>query len=120
MWCIGELDDEFIWRMEDILGLYERPLDPFQPVVCLDERPTPLRRDKRPVQRRGDGSGRRDAEYVRCGVANVFGAVEPKAGRHLTRATRDRKSPAFASLPKDQNFEVKGLVPRNSGVSPSW
>ena len=101
MWCIPELNGEFIERMEDLLKLYEKPLLPTEPVVCLDERPTPLRQDKRPAQRRSDASRRRDAEYVRHGVANVFGVVEPRAGRHFTRATKDRKSPAFARVVRD-------------------
>ena len=35
---------------------------------------------------------------LRCGTANVFGVVEPKAGRHFTRATVDRSAPQFARL----------------------
>ncbi len=84
--------------MEDVLALYEKPYDPTQPVVCLDERPTPLREDARPAQRQKDGSLRRDAEYIRHGVANVFGVVEAKAGRHFTCATKNRKKPAFARM----------------------
>lgn len=101
MWCVPELNDEFIERMEDLLQLHEKPLDPTQPVICLDERPTPLREDARPSQRRPDGSRRRDSEYKRHGVANVFGVVEPRAGRHFTRATKNRKSPAFARVVRD-------------------
>ena len=44
MWCVPELDDDYIDRMEDVLATYERPYDPRQPVVCLDEKPvTPAR-----------------------------------------------------------------------------
>ena len=32
----------FVWRMEDILDLYEEPYDPLRPVVCFDERPCQL------------------------------------------------------------------------------
>src|SRR6266478_5657845 len=39
---------------------------------------------------------RRDAEYRRCGTANVFCGVQPKAGRHFTKVTNDRSSPEFA------------------------
>ena len=39
---------------------------------------------------------RRDCEYKRCGMANVFCGVQPKAGRHFTKATPDRSSPEFA------------------------
>jgi transposase len=98
MWCIPELNDEYIRCMEDVLALYEKPYKPAEPVVCLDERPTPLRADERPTRRNKDGSAYRDSEYSRHGVANVFGVVEPKAGRHFTRATKNRKKPAFARM----------------------
>lgn len=101
MWCIPHLDDEFVERMEDVLELYEKALDPKEPVVCLDERPTPLRQDARPSKRCDNATLHRDAEYKRKGVANIFGVVEPRAGRHLTRATKDRKSAAFARLVRD-------------------
>ena len=39
---------------------------------------------------------RRDYEYERCGTANVFCGVEPKAGRHFTKPTANRSSPEFA------------------------
>jgi hypothetical protein len=45
-------------------------------------------------------SKRRDCEYVRRGTANVFCIVEPKAGRHLTHATKTRKGPRFAATMK--------------------
>ncbi len=44
-WCVAELTPEYIERMEDVLATYEKPLDPPQPVVCLDEKPVPLRED---------------------------------------------------------------------------
>jgi transposase len=101
MWCIPKLTDEFVERMEDLLSLYEKSYDETEPVVCLDERPTPLRGDLRPPKTKADGSKQLDSEYVRHGVANVFGVVEPKAGRHFTRATKNRKKPAFARMIRD-------------------
>jgi hypothetical protein len=98
MWCIPHLDEEFVERMEDLLTLYEKPLDPMEPVVCLDEKPVQCLDDKRRTIRVRNGSYRRDYEYVRRGTANVFCALEPKAGRHFTRATPDRKKPAFARM----------------------
>lgn len=41
---------------------------------------------------------RRDNEYERRGTANVFCAVEPKAGRHFTFATPDRSGFEFAHV----------------------
>lgn len=84
--------------MEDLLTLYEKPLDPKEPVVCLDEKPVQCLDDKRRTIRVRNGSYRRDYEYIRRGTANVFCVVEPKAGRHLTRATPNRKKPAFARM----------------------
>ena len=39
MWCVAELDAEYIAKMEDVLALYERPYSAREPVLCLDEKP---------------------------------------------------------------------------------
>jgi transposase len=97
MWCVPELDDEYVERMEDILDLLEKPMDSREPVVALDERPVLLRTDVRRLRQCAPSKvSRRDSEYVRHGVANVFAIVTPHEGRHLTHATRNRKGPAFA------------------------
>lgn len=106
MWCVPELDDEYIKCMEDVLELYERPYDPAEPVVCLDERPIQLHGDARARSRARPGRvARYDYEYVRKGTANVFCAVEPLAGKHFTKVTRNRKGPEFAKM-------VAGIVRR--------
>lgn len=87
--------------MEDILDLLAKPLNPAQPVVALDERPVPLRSDVRPKRPAKPGKiMRRDSEYKRHSVANVFAIVAPAEGRHLTHATGDRKGPRFAAALK--------------------
>jgi len=99
MWCIGEITPEYRERMEDVLATYERPYRKNEPVLCLDERPVQLLDEKRePRPMRPGKVTRRDGEYVRCGTANIFCAVEPKAGRHFTRVTENRKGPQFASM----------------------
>lgn len=83
--------------MEDVLALYEKPLSEEEPVVCMDEKPVVLHGDIRPpIPMRPGRVARHDCEYKRCGTANVFCGVQPKAGRHFTRVTRDRSSPEFA------------------------
>jgi len=85
--------------MEDVLALYEKPYSASEPVVCLDEKPISLHREVRPrVPAKPGSPAKRDNEYQRCGTANVFGVVEPKAGRHFTRATMDRSGAQFARL----------------------
>jgi transposase len=102
MWCIADLNDEYIDRMEEVLEVYERPYDPQQPVVCLDEKPVTLHADIRPPLPATPGrEARRDSEYERCGTANVFCAVEPKGGRHFTCPTPDRSAFEFARLLAD-------------------
>ena len=106
MWCVAQVDEEYRERMEDVLALYERPLDEREPVVCLDEKPVPLRAEVRePIPAAPGRVGRRDSEYERRGTANVFCGVEPKAGRHFTRATPNRSAPEFAK-------EIRALVSR--------
>jgi DDE superfamily endonuclease len=97
MWCVAELDEEYIRRMEDVLALYEKPLSEEEPVVCIDEKPVVLHRDLRaPLSARPRRLARRDYEYKRCGTANVFCGVEPKAGRHLLKPTPTRSAAEFA------------------------
>jgi hypothetical protein len=99
MWCVAKLDQEYIGCMEDVLKIYEKTLSEHQPVICVDEKPVVLHADTRPsVPVRPGRVGRRDYEYKRCGTANVFCAVEPKAGRHFTKPTPTRKSPEFADF----------------------
>jgi transposase len=96
MWCVPEIDAEFIDRMEDVLELYARKYDPREPVLCFDERPVVLHADSRAgVEMAPHRIRRRDYEYVRGGTANIFCIVEPLNGRRLTFATANRKRPAF-------------------------
>jgi len=99
MWVVADLDDDYIIHMEDVLEVYEWPYDPEEPVVCLDEKPITLHADVRPPSPAVPGrEARRDNEYKRCGTANVFCAVEPKAGRHFTFPTPDRSGFEFARV----------------------
>ena len=75
------------------------PTIPSEPVVCLDEKPVTLHADVRPASPAEPGrEARRDNEYERRGTANVFCAVEPKAGRHFTFPTPDRSAFEFAQV----------------------
>jgi hypothetical protein len=99
MWCVPELNDEYIEKMEDVLETYEQPYNQNEPVVCLDEKPVTLHAEVRPPSAAVPGrEARRDSEYKRCGTANIFCAVEPKAGRHFTFPTPDRSAVEFAQV----------------------
>ncbi len=96
MWCVAELDEEYIARMEDVLAVYEKPLSVREPVVCIDEKPVVLHQEVRPPVALQPGRvARRDGEYQRCGTANVFCGVQPKAGR-ISPKYQPPLSPEFA------------------------
>jgi len=102
MWCVAELDEDYIAQMEDVLALYEKPYRSAEPVLCLDEKPVSLHADVRPGRLLQPGHiAKRDNEYKRGGTANIFAVVEPKAGRHFTRATTNRSASQFALVIQD-------------------
>lgn len=97
-WCIPEpLNAEFVWRMEDVLDLYEESHDPKRPVVCFDEMPYQMVAEKRTAVAAKPGRvARYDYEYERRGMVNVFALFEPKARwRHLD-VTERRTAVDFA------------------------
>ena len=97
MWCVSDLNKEFIEKMEDVLDVYERPQDDSRPVICIDEKPVQLLSDVREGQLAQEGRTRRmDYEYKREGVANVFMGLEPKKGVFQTRVTENRTGKEFA------------------------
>ena len=96
------MNDEFRERMEDVLDQYGKPLDPKEPVVCLDEQPYQMVDDARPPSPPAPGKiAKQDYEYRRCGTCSLFVAVEPKAGKRFVRAKRHRKRPDFARFVRD-------------------
>lgn len=101
MWCIQEIDAEFRACMYDVLDLYEEPYDPTRPIINLDEKPKQLLGDKRAAIPIKPGSSEKyDYEYVRNGTANIFVAVEIKAGKRITQVTDRRTMKDFAKFVK--------------------
>lgn len=97
MWCIPTLTPEFKERMEDLLVLYAKPLNPLEPVICLDEKSKQLLADSRPARPTAPGKiAIQDYEYVRKGTANIFVAVEPLACRRFTEVTKRRTNIDYA------------------------
>jgi hypothetical protein len=99
MWRAPELNEEYVSRTKNLLELYERPHNPKEPVLCLDEKPLTLHADIRPVSPAKPGrEARRDSDSARCGAANIFCAVEPKTGRHFTYPTPNRSAAEFSEV----------------------
>lgn len=99
MWCIGQITAEYRQRMYGLLALYAKPLNPKQPVVCVDEKSKQLLRDSRPALAAKPGRAQKqDYEYRRSGTRNLFVAVEPQAGRRDVVVTARRTKQDFVAF----------------------
>jgi hypothetical protein len=101
MWCIQRIDPEYRKRMYDVLDLYEEKYDPKRPVICLDEKAKQIIADKiMPIPMKPGCSEMYDYEYIRNGTANIFVAVDFKAGKRVTKVTKNRTMLDFAHFMK--------------------
>ena len=83
--------------MEDVLDVYARPYDAARPVLGVDEGGKQLLGDVRePLPVRPGSPAKQDYEYERGGVANLFMAFEPLAGRRHVEATERKTAVDFA------------------------
>ncbi len=93
--------------MEEVLDLYQQPYDPDRPVVCMDESNKQLTKEVRPPRPMKRGRPRRkDPEYERHGVGDIFLFVEPLAGQRFTAVTSTRKAVDWAQQVKHLLTEV--------------
>jgi len=77
--------------MEKVLDVYTRPFNPLRPVVCMDESPKYLIGDTLvPIPMSKGHAHKRDYQYQRLGMCNIFLANEPLAGFRTLKIT-DRK-----------------------------
>jgi hypothetical protein len=86
MWCIPpEHNAEFVCAMENVLEVYQRPYNPEDPVVCMDETNKQLVAETRlPLPVQPGQPPCFDYEYERQGTMDLFMFTEPLAGwRHV-------------------------------------
>jgi transposase len=102
MWCIANIDGEYISRMEDLLDLYAEPHDPKRPVVCFDESPIQLIGEVRvPITPKPGKRYRYDSEYKRNGTANLFVMVDANRSWRKVEVTDRRANQDFAVCMRD-------------------
>ena len=102
MWCVPNLTPEFIARMCDLLELYERPYNPLEPVVGLDEKSKQLLDQIRPPIPLSPHYGiREDSEYIRKGTRNLLVVVEAKGKKRFVKVTEHRTKQDFAGVVKE-------------------
>lgn len=100
--------------MYDVLDLYEKIYDSKRPQVCLDEKPKQIIGEKRkPIPIKPGSCEKTDYEYVRNGTANIFVAVDFKAGKRITQVTNQRTMKDFALFVKkvvDEGFPDAEII----------
>ena len=102
MWCIPQVDAEYVARMEDVLDLYAEEPDPQRPVVCFDESPIQLIGEVRqPIAAEPGRIARYDCEYRRNGTANLFIFLDVNRPWRRVKVTARRASEDFALCMRD-------------------
>lgn len=89
---------EFVYDMEAVLDVYERPYDPEHPVVNLDEAPKQLISQVRKTFSNNQGITYQDYEYKREGVADMYMIVEALGGRREVLIKDDHTSQTYAMV----------------------
>jgi transposase len=102
MWCIPQVDAEYVARMEDVLDLYAEAPDPKRPVVCFDESPTQLIGEVRPPSAAQPGQLERyDCEYKRNGTVNLFILLNAHRPWRKVKVTERRAAIDFAACMRE-------------------
>jgi transposase len=102
MWCIPQVDAEYVARMEDVLDLYAEPRDPKRPVVCFDESPIQLIGEvRRPIRAKPGQIERYDCEYRRNGTANLFVFLDVHRSWRKVKVTERRAATDFAACMRE-------------------
>ena len=97
MWCIPQVDADYVARMEDVLDLYAEEPDPRRPLVCFDESPIQLIGEVRqPIPPQPGQIERYDCEYRRNGTANLFVFLDANRPWRKVKVTERRAAQDFA------------------------
>jgi transposase len=97
MWCIPQVDGEYVARTEDVLDLYAEEPDPKNPVVCFDESPIQIIGEVRqPIPAAPGQLERYDYEYKRNGTANVFMMLDVHRPWRKAKVTERRTAEDYA------------------------
>ena len=118
MWCIPQVDAEYVARMEDVLDLYAEAPDPKRPVVCFDESPTQLIGEVRqPIPAEPGQIERYDCEYKRNGTANLFVFLDVHRPWRKVKVTDSRAAVDFAACMRELTDVALSRRPSASGSS---
>jgi hypothetical protein len=118
MWCIPQVDADYVARMEDVFDLYAEAPDPKRPVVCFDESPIQLIGEVRqPIPAKPGRIERYDCEYRRNGTANLFVFLNVHRSWRKVKVTERR---AARTLPPACANLSMSTIPRRSASGWCW
>ena len=102
MWCIPQVDADYVARMEDVLDLCSEAPDPERPVVCFDESPIQLIGEvRRPIPPQPGQIERYHCENKRNGTANLFVFLDVNRPWRKVKVTERRAAEDFAVCMRD-------------------
>ena len=85
--------------MENVLAVYNRPVDPKRARLCFDERPCQLLEDVViGLQVKPGKAAKEDNEYVRQGTAVVLLAYDLQTGQRYTQVRKQRTKADYAEF----------------------
>lgn len=98
-WCIPPKQNaEFVYHMEDVLEVYQRPEDVRFPLICFDETPVQLISETRQsISAKPGQLERYDYEYRREGTANLFMFFAPLLNWRHVKVTQRRTKMDWAT-----------------------
>jgi hypothetical protein len=124
MWCVAELDEEYMRRMEDVLAVYENTPSEGEPVVCIDkvvgsiysalytdpwQLAKPGRDRNQPVQSAMPRAAQSLARLLPARGQSLEPKNEPWSGHHQL-ALHSQKGTSEVRLQKKPDYAVRDLV----------
>lgn len=100
--------------MESVLDVYQRPYDPENPVINLDESPKQLIGEVKKGFKDSKGVEYFDYEYKRNGVADIIMIAEPKAGKRIALVKDNHNSITYAKVIK---YIAEELYPKAKKIT---
>jgi len=102
MWCLSDMNAEYIAQMEHVLDIYAEPADIKRPVVNFDEAMKQLVGEvKQAIPMKPGQPLKQDYEYKREGMANIYLFFDRHQGWRKAKVTQYKKSEDFAHCMKD-------------------
>ena len=113
MWCVPEINQEFVVRIEDVLRLHVRAYCASEPVVCLDERPVQLLDSSRPsVSMRASRTSSTPAKgdrHCEAGVPDLCGLGAWSTSRSPVGTRTGRPAAAGARMAPAPTLDAASL-----------